>query len=567
MIVKDESQIKKSNSFLRWLIPAIMLISGMVTQLSAQTVDATTMNNKVMAGYQGWFRTPGDRGGNKGWAHLFNSSVPGPAKLGFDTWPDMSELTSGEKYAVPGFTYPDGSQAYLYSAQNPKTVLRHFQWMKTYGVDGVWLSEFCGHFPGGGQERDSTAVLTIMQNVRRAATATGRTWAFMWDMSGIGVKTTKAMVYNIIVNQWKKMVDDGVTGDPRYMHHDGKPVLLIWGFFPGRPASQPDYMNPVIDFLLAPGKYQATLVGGVDNNWRAKGTPEFQAMLMRMQGLQPWSVGRKIKDPITGYSVQNTSEWAGDIEKCKANNVIFMPVFNSGTHIAGLPPTPPAGPSVPRRTGNYLWEQFVAASKTRTINSAFVAMFDEINEGTQIMKIETKPPIQAPFLTYDGATSDYYLRLVGIGAKMLKAHIAITPIIPISPFDANKWYTITNRTSQLELDVQGRQVVQAAGDNNSNDWQLIYDAAGYFKIKNRLTGKFLGTGKSSSDTGQLILARDANADDIKWHLEWDGTGYCRIKSKTGGKSISNNGSVTTGSPVVQVTDADNDNLRWKITEH
>jgi hypothetical protein len=27
---------------------------------SAQTADATTINNKVMAGYQGWFRTPGD---------------------------------------------------------------------------------------------------------------------------------------------------------------------------------------------------------------------------------------------------------------------------------------------------------------------------------------------------------------------------------------------------------------------------------------------------------------------------------------------------------------------------
>jgi hypothetical protein len=568
MTVKYESQIKKTNPFLLRLMPAIILISGLTTQLNAQTVDATTMNNKVMAGYQGWFRTPGDRGGNKGWAHLFNSSVPSPAKLGFDTWPDMSELTSGEKYAVPGFTYPDGSQAYLYSAQNPKTVLRHFQWMKTYGIDGVWLSEFCGHFPGGGQERDSTAVLTIMENVRRAATATGRTWAFMWDMSGFSARMPKDAVYNIIVNQWKKMVDDGVTSDSRYMHHNGKPVLLIWGFFPGRPASQPDYMNPVIDFLLAPGKYQATLVGGVDNNWRAKGTPEFQAMLMRMQGLQPWSVGRRTKDPITGYAVQNTSEWAGDIEKCKANNVVFMPVFNSGTHIAGPPPTPPAGPSVPRRTGNYLWEQFVAASKTGTINSVFVAMFDEINEGTQIMKIENKPPTQAPFLTYDGATSDYYLRLVGVGAKMLKAHTPITPVIPISPFDVNKWYSITNRPSQMELNAQGKLATQTFDDSSKGDeWQLIYDGAGYFKIKNRLTGKFLGSGKSSPDISPVILTPDTNADDIKWHLEWDGTGYCRIRSKSNGKSICNNGSLTAGSAIVQVTDTGIDNMRWKITEH
>ncbi len=465
-----------------------------------------------MAGYQGWFRTPGDHDGNRGWAHLFNSPVPSPAKLAFDTWPDMSELTRGEKYAVPGFTYPDGSQAYLYSAQNPKTVLRHFQWMKTYGIDGVWLSEFCGHFPGAAGERDSTAVRTIMNNVRDAATATGRTWAFMWDMSGFDLRMSKSDVYNIIINRWKNMVDEGVTSDPRYMHHNGKPVLLIWGFFPSRPASQPEYMNPVIDFLLAPGKYQATLVGGVDNNWRSKGTPEFQAMLMRMQGLQPWSVGRRIKDPTTGYEVQNTAEWAGDMEKCKANNVIFMPVFNSGTHVAGPPPAPPAGPAVPRRTGNYLWEQFVAASKTGVINSVFVAMFDEINEGTQIMKIENNPPTQAPFLTYDGATSDYYLRLVGVGAKMLKEHVPITPVIPISPFDPGKWYKLKNKGSALELNSEngtGSQIVQSTDAvADGQYWQILYDGAGYFTIKNKLTGKLLSIANVSADNSPVTQTNE-----------------------------------------------------------
>ncbi|SDS47351.1 Ricin-type beta-trefoil lectin domain-like [Mucilaginibacter mallensis] len=567
MITQRKSHIINKNSLLLRLMLSVILSAGIfVTQVSAQTVDATTMTNKVMAGYQGWFRTPGDHDGNKGWAHLFNSAVPSPEKLGFDTWPDMSELSTGEKAAVPGFTYSDGSQAYLYSAQNPKTVLRHFQWMKTYGIDGVWLSEFCGHFPGGGGQRDSTAVLTIMRNVRRAATATGRTWAFMWDMSGFDGRMSKSDVYNIIINQWKKMVDEGVTSDPRYMHHNGKPVLLIWGFFPDRPASQPEYMNPVIDFLLAPGKYQATLIGGVDPNWRAQGTPEFQAMLMRMNGLQPWSVGRRIKDPATGYAVQNTSLWAGDIAKCKANNVIFMPVFNSGTHIAGPPPTPPAGPVVPRRTGNYLWEQFVAASKTGVINSAFVAMFDEINEGTQIMKIENNPPTQAPFLTYDGATSDYYLRLVGVGAKMLKEVKPISPIIPISPFDASKWYKITNRASGMGVTSTGSQITQAPdGMDNGMQWQLLYDGAGYFEIRNRATGKLLSS-NSAVNNSPVTVTGNTNADNVKWHLEWDGTGYCRIRSKNGNMAISNNGSGTANSTLVQVTDDATDNLRWKITQ-
>jgi len=542
-----------------------MILIALSPQLRAQdVVDATTLNKKIMAGYQGWFRTPGDRPGNTGWSHLFNNNLTRP---GFDMWPDMSEYTADEKTAVPGFTYPDGSQAYLYSAQNPKVVMRHFQWMKEYGVDGVWLSEFCDHFAGGRQENDTTTVLTIMRNVKAAATATGRTWAFMWDMSGFGPNTPKSDVYNIIVNQWKKMVDEGDATDPRYLHHNGKPVLLIWGFFPSRPASQPDYMTPVIDFLLAPGKYQATLVAGVDDKWR-EGTPGFQAMLMRMTALQPWSVGRRVVDTVSGYQVPNTSKWADDMAKCTANNVLFIPVFNSGTNIAGPPPIPPKLPSVPRRTGNYLWEQFVAASKTGAINSVFVAMFDEINEGTQIMKTTNHPPTQFPFLTFDGATNDYYLRLVGLGGKMLRDHTPVPETIPISPFDEHKWYKIKNKASGLELKNQSKtakeSIVQAADAAGANEnWQLLYDGKGYFKIKNQLSGKVL----SGSANTAVVQVADGKSDHSMWRLEWDGTGDCRIINKASGMALSAGGGTTESSPVIQATNAKNsDDLRWQIIE-
>lgn len=553
------------NKYVHLKCIAVILISfiALNSQVKAQdVVDATSLNNKVMAGYQGWFRVPGDRPGSKSWAHVFNRNTVSPENLALDTWPDMSELGADEKHPVPGFTYPDGSQATMYSAQNPKTVLRHFQWMKQYGIDGVWLSEFCGSFRNG---RTDTAMLTIMNNVRAAATATGRTWAYMWDMSSFGPKSSKSEVYNTIVDQWKKMVDQGVTSDPRYLHHNGKPVLLIWGFFPGRPASQPDYMTPVIDFLLAPGKYQATLVAGADNKWR-QGTPEFQAMLMRMSGLQPWSVGRRTVDPATGYKTPFMGEWEEDMAKCKANNVIFIPVINSGTHIAGPPPILPAVPVVPRRTGNYLWEQFVNASKTGIINSAFIAMFDEVNEGTQIMKIDNKPPTQAAFLTYDGATSDYYLRLVGTASRMLKNHTPITFPIPVSPFDLKKSYTIKNAASGLALHSNGKtaksSIVQASG--SGAEWQLIFDGNGYFKIKNKLSGMVLSAGAGNTPVTQ---AADSKTDNVKWHLEWDGTGNCRIINKTGKTALSNNGSTTVNSPVMQVTDVvGSDDLRWKIIE-
>ena len=567
------------------LLLLIILFSAFSIQARAQTVDATTLNNKVMAGYQGWFRVPSDPMGNGGWSHTFNSyrsrggqngqnqpqtTPPGsptdPSLLAFDTWPDMSEYSTSEKYIVPGYTYPDGKPAELYSPLNYQTVLRHFQWMKEYGIDGVWLSEFCGHFKGGTQASDTTYRYQVMLNVKKAAEATGRTWAFMWDMSSFNQRSTKEEVYNIIVDQWKKMVDNNITSDPRYLHHNGKPVLLIWGFFPNRPASQPAFTRPVVDFIQAPGKYQGAIVGGVETKWRTEGTPEFLEMLATMTAIQPWSVGRVKIDPKTGYKTENMDTWAGDIEWCRQRNILFSPVFNSGTNIAGPPPVPPKGPTVPRRTGNFLWEQFVEASKYK-LNCVFVAMFDEINEGTQIMKIENHPPVQAPFLTYDGATSDYYLRLTGTGAKMLKEQKPITFPIPISPFDNKKSYTLINKGRELKLhcNVKGSKTAILSTEGNS-DWQILFDGKGYFTIKDKASGKVLG---SSGENNPVMMVSDSGRDNVKWHLEWDGTGFCRIISKNGTLSLCSAGNqdlIQIKSPTEPEELKGRNDLRWQIIE-
>src|ERR1700761_7149099 len=153
---------QQKNIFLKWPLAMLFILTAFAPQLKAQdVVDATTWDNKIMAGYQGWFRNPGDnpKDPHQGWAHLFNANLTRP---GFDMWPDMSEYKANEKTAVPGFTLPDGSQAYLYSAQNAKAVMRYFKWMKQYGIDGVWLSEFCDHFPYGKQAYDTITVYTIM---------------------------------------------------------------------------------------------------------------------------------------------------------------------------------------------------------------------------------------------------------------------------------------------------------------------------------------------------------------------------------------------------------------------
>jgi hypothetical protein len=52
----------------------------------------------------------------------------------------------------------------------------------------------------------------------------------------------------------------------------------------------------------------------------------------------------------------------------------------------------------------------------------FVAMFDEVNEGTAIFKITDNPPVDdvAKFVGLEGKPSDHYLWLTGEASKMLK---------------------------------------------------------------------------------------------------------------------------------------------------
>ena len=62
--------------------------------------DASTLAGKVMCGYQGWFNCEGD-GADRGWAHWTKGRGPlSPANAEIDLWPDVSELTPGERFAT-----------------------------------------------------------------------------------------------------------------------------------------------------------------------------------------------------------------------------------------------------------------------------------------------------------------------------------------------------------------------------------------------------------------------------------------------------------------------------------
>ena len=114
------------------------------TQNSTIEIKKTTIIGKVLAGYQGWFNTKND-GAQLDWKHYGNKGSFKPGNISIDFWPDLSEFSKDELEATD-FVHKDGNTAYLFSSANPKTVNRHFKWMKDYSIDGVFVQRFTANF-------------------------------------------------------------------------------------------------------------------------------------------------------------------------------------------------------------------------------------------------------------------------------------------------------------------------------------------------------------------------------------------------------------------------------------
>jgi hypothetical protein len=271
------------------IVPVLMLLRAVLD--AAGAVDPSTLDNKVLIGYQGWFTCPAD--GSQRWTH-WSRGVPTADSLTVELYPDVSELDPDERCEVPGMSI-GGKPAYLFSSRNQKTVSRHFRWMKEYGLDGVLAQRFVGTIRGKHADGD-----VVLKNIMAAAREYGRTFAIEYDISG-GNSETFAQT---LKDDWVYLVDElQVTKHPNYQRHNGKPVLSVWGMGlndgNGHPPADPQVARDLIDWFKskAPAQYRVTYMGGTPARWGTLGAdsrkdPGWAEVYAAMDVVQPWNVGR-----------------------------------------------------------------------------------------------------------------------------------------------------------------------------------------------------------------------------------------------------------------------------------
>jgi hypothetical protein len=430
--MKQRSPFHRGAAFVR---AAFFLFSCAFGLRAADTVDPSTLDNKVLIGYQGWFTCPSD--GSHRWTH-WSRGAPTPESLTVELFPDVSELTLDERCEVPGMTIA-GKPAYLFSSRNPKTVSRHFQWMKDYSLDGVLVQRFIGSVRGKHADGD-----LVLKNIMNAARESERTFAIEYDISG-GKPDT---FVQIIKGDWAYLVDDlKVTAHPNYQRHNGKPLVSVWGMGlsdgPAHPPSDPQVAKDLIDWFRskAPDRYRATYMGGTPARWGtltrdSRNDPAWAEVYAAMDVVQPWNVGRY-------GTLEAADRWKEDIllpdvKLAAANHQIYMPVVFPGFSWRNLKHNGKEN-QIPRLRGEFFWKQAYNA-KMAGARALKIAMFDEVDEGTAIFKVVSHrkdAPDQGHWLALDadGADlpTDWYLRLADEITRMFHGEIAPDPKLPANP--------------------------------------------------------------------------------------------------------------------------------------
>ncbi len=382
------------------------------TTESMSRVRFKSIRNLVMAGYQGWFNTPED-GAGLGWKHFEKEKEFKPGKCTIDLWPDVSEY---EKTYETAFKLPDETPAKVFSSYDASTTDLHFKWMKQYGIDGVFMQRFVVSIRN---QKGKDNYNKILNNAVLSAEKYDRAICLMYDLSGM-----EAGEEDILIRDWKELCEKYKLvsrNNNHYVYHHGKPLVAVWGIgFNDRRKYGYEQVKKIIDFLKSEG---CSILVGVPTHWRtltidAVSDTRLLELVKQADIVHPWLVGRFDNNTYEPYrkSIEEDIKW------CKANGKDYMPALFPGFSWHNMKKDAPQN-MIPRLGGRFFWKQ-VKGAVDAGAESLYLAMFDEIDEGTAFFKCTNTPPVgESSFITYEGEAPDHYLWLAGEAAKYLRGEL------------------------------------------------------------------------------------------------------------------------------------------------
>lgn len=367
----------------------------------------------------------------RGWTHWARrrSQPFGPGNVTVDLWPDLSEFDEDEKFPTQ-FRHADGSVANVFSSAKRKTVMRHFQWMQQYGIDGAMVQRFTNRIHHADDQAQKNRVL---RHCQAAAEKYGRAFAVMYDLSGM-----KRGSIDRVINDWDELHRKWrITRSRSYLHHERRPLVAVWGIgFKERHDQQGSYSlaecEKLVDALKASN---CSVMVGIPTFWREQTRDSvddqtFHRILEKCDVISPWTVGRYRNEQQVRRHATEVME--PDLAWARQHRIDYLPVVFPGFSWHNLSEGRDPLGQIPRDGGQFLWSQFVAAKRSGA-SMVYVAMFDEVDEATAIFKCTNSPPVgeNVQFLTYDGLPSDHYLRITGKAGQLFRDEIPATDTLPL----------------------------------------------------------------------------------------------------------------------------------------
>ncbi len=182
---------------------------------------------------------------------------------------------------------PSGQHLQIFSSADERVIQTHLQLMKQFSIGGPFVQRFLSDI------KDSNLKLwknKILSRVRQAAALNSRTFAVMYDLSGL----SNQQVRDILLNDVRELEISGAFQDSNCMTRSGMPLIALWGLGFNDRNLDPSLIQEIIGTLKQRG---FAVMGGVPFYYGRGGgdvspDPRWKYIFDLLDVVSPWAVGR-----------------------------------------------------------------------------------------------------------------------------------------------------------------------------------------------------------------------------------------------------------------------------------